>query len=117
MKCPHCKKETSSSIVKFKTLKIEVDFEQKFNGKKFKDVKIPKGWRLLRIEELGEVMNYIQENSLDIWSFFEQPIKNFKNKKVARFVAYSGYCDLGCVRGSGYSYSDLGVIFCRDLKK
>ena len=117
MKCPHCKKETSSSIVKFKTLKIEVDFEQKFNGKKFKDVKIPKGWRLLKIEELGEVMNYIQENSLDIWSFFEQPIKNFKNKKVARFGADSGCCYLGCDGGSRNSYSDLGVIFCRDLKK
>ena len=117
MKCPHCKKETSSSIVKFKTLKIEVDFEQKFNGKKFKDIKIPKGWRLLKLRELDQVMNYIQENSLDIWSFFEQPIKNFKNKKVARFGAGSGYCDVDCGRGSGGSNSDLGVIFCRDLKK
>ncbi len=117
MKCPHCKKETSSSIVEFKTLKIEVDFEQKFNGKKFKDIKIPKGWRLLKLRELDQVMNYIQENSLDIWSFFEQPIKNFKNKKVARFYADSDWCNLNCDGDSRDSDSDLGVIFCRDLKK
>lgn len=105
------------SLVKFKNLKIEVDFEQKFNGEKLEDIKIPKGWRLLRIEELGEVMNYIQENNLDIWSFFEQPIKNFKNKKkVARFYADSDGANLYCVVDSSDSYSDLGVVFCRDLK-
>ena len=104
------------SVVKFKNLKIEVDFEQKFNGKELGEIKIPKGWRLLRIEELGEVMNHIQENDLDIWSFFEQPIQNFKNKKVARFNAGSDYAYLGCDGDSSNSYSSLGVIFCRDLK-
>ncbi len=116
MKCPHCKKETSTKLVKFKGLKIEVDFEQKFNGKKFKDIEIPKGWRLLRIEEVGEVMNYAIENNLDVWSFFEQPIKKYKDKKVARFCAYSGYCYLSCYRNSWYSGSYLGVIFCRGIK-
>ena len=116
MKCPHCKKETSTKLVKFKGLKIEVDFEQKFNGKKFKNIKIPKGWRLLRIEEVGEIMNYALENNLDVWSFFEQPIKKYKDKKVARFYARSDDCDLDCDRDSGGSDSDLGVIFCRSIK-
>ena len=116
MKCPHCKKETSTKLVKFKGLKIEVDFEQKFNGKKFKDIVIPKGWRLLKIEEVGEVMNYALDNNLEIYSFFEQPIKKYKDKKVARFYADSDYCYLGCGGGSWFSNSDLGVIFCRSIK-
>ena len=102
-------------LVKFPKLKIEVDFEQKFNGKKLKDIKIPKGWRLLKLKELEEVMNYIKENNLEIWSFFEQPIKMFKGKYVAWFYMDWDGADLGCDRDSDYSSSNLGVIFCRDL--
>ena len=100
---------------KFKKLNIEVDFEQKFNGKKLSEIKIPKGWRLLRLNELEEVMNYLIKNNLGIWSYFEQPIKRFKDE-VARFGADSGYAVLYCGRDSDYSDSYLGVIFARDLK-
>ena len=101
----------------FENLKIEVDFKQEQNGKKFEDIKIRKGWRLLRLREMDEVMNYIIENKLNIWSYFEQPIKTYKGKYVARFLAFSDGVSLSCGRNPQFSGSALGVIFARDLKQ
>ena len=106
-----------NKIVKFENLGIEVDFNQEQYGKTFKEIKIREGWRLLRIGELGEIMNYILDNNLDIWSFFEQPFKKFKNKYIARLGANSNRAGLNVDRGPGDSFSSLGVIFCRDIKR
>jgi len=116
MKCNKCNQEIPNQLVKFESLGIEVDFKQQQNNKKFEDIQIPKEWRLLRFKELDEVMNYIVENDLNIWSYCEQPIKKFKGKSVVRFNAYSDGASLVCNRSPRYSYSSLGVIFCKDLK-
>ena len=100
----------------FENLKIEVDFKQEQNGKKFEDIKIRKGWRLLRLKELDEVLNYIVDNKLIIWSYFEQPIIIYKGKYVARFSADSDWSVLNCIGDPQDSDSALGVIFCRDIK-
>lgn len=48
--------------------------------------------------------------------FIKQPFDlNRKNGYVARFCADSDYADLGCYRGSGYSYASLGVRFARKI--
>lgn len=116
MKCKHCGSETGK-LVKFPKLGIEVDFEQEQNGKEFSEIIIPEGWRLLRIGEVVEVMEYAVKNKLDIWSWFEQPIKVFRGKYSARFIADSDRALLGCGRNLWVSNSSLGVIFCREIKK
>jgi len=120
MKCKLCgqeiPQEPQGKWVKFKNLGIEVNFNQVQNGKKFEEIKIPKGLRLLKFEELREVMNYIVEHKLDIWSYFEQPIEAFKGKYVAWFLADSDGTFLYSNRCPDDSGSSLGVIFCRDIK-
>ena len=103
--------------VKFPNLKIEVKFEQEQNGILFEKIEIPKDCRMLRLKELGEVINYIIVNNLDIWSYFEQPIKRFEEKYTAGFFAFSDWVGLGCIRNPENSDSALGVIFCREMKK
>ena len=61
-------------------------------------------------------MNFIIDNKLDIWSYFEQPIKSFKNKYIARFRAGSVGADLICDRGPTDTGTGLGVILCRNVK-
>ena len=100
----------------FENLKIEVDFKQEQNGKKFEDIKIRKGWRMLKLRELDKVMNYIVDNKLKVWSYFEQPIETNKGEYVARFCTYSGWASLGCFGYPLGSDSALGVIFCKDIK-
>ena len=50
--------------------------------------------------------------------FIKQPFDlNRKNGRVARFGAGSDCCNLDCGRDSDYSYSDLGVRFCKKISK
>lgn len=116
-KCKCCGNEIKENIVKFPKLKIEVDFNQKQNNKELKDIVIRKGWRLLKLEELGEVMNYALENKLDIWSYCEQSIKSYKGKYVAGFYMGSGSSYFSCTGDPGDSDPGLGVVFCRDVKE
>ena len=118
MKCKLCGSEIAelNKTIKIKELGIEVDFAQQQNNKLFSELIIPKGWRLLKFKELDIVMNYIQQNKLDIWSYFEQPINEFKGKFVARFGADSDGANLNCNRDPDDGVGSLGVIFCRDLK-
>lgn len=103
--------------VRFEDLGIEVNFKQEQNGKEFKDIKIPNGCRVLRFEELEPVINYIVENNLVIWSYFEQPIRKYNKKYIARFDASSVRVDFSCYGDPRDSSSSLGVIFCREIKK
>ena len=118
MKCKLCGSEIAelNKTIKIKELGIEVDFAQQQNNKLFSELVIPKGWRLLKLKELDVVMNYIQQNKLDIWSYFEQPINEFKGKFVAWFITVSDGADLDCDRNPDDRNDSLGVIFCRDLK-
>jgi len=115
-KCEKCNQEIPNKTVVFKDLKIEVDFIQQQNNKMLKDIKIPKGWRLLRFNELDAVMNFCVDNKLQVWSYFEQPIKIFKNKYVAGFGADSGWVDLICDRNPTLTIAGLGVVLCKDVK-
>ena len=118
MKCPHCHKEIDLKNIKIKELKIEVETEIHDKGNMLKDIKIPKGWRLLTINEMVILSNnYSKELNLeDTWEFIEQPFT--KNKEyIARFGADSvgaGFYCGGCPADSGAS---LGVRFCKDLKE
>lgn len=116
MLCEKCGLEIKENLVKFKKLGIEVNFAQEQKGVKFKEIKIPKGWRLLRFNELSEVMNYIVENKLNIWSYFEQPINIFKGKWVAWFGAGDGGAGLSCYWDPDSSDPSPEVILCREIK-
>ena len=53
----------------------------------------------------------------DTWAFVPNPDEVSKaNGYVARFSVGSGYADLGCYGGSGYSYSTLGVFLIKKIK-
>ena len=117
MKCPHCKKEIENTL-NIKGLKIEVETQIHHKGEELGNIKIPKGWRLLKFEEVIFLCNnYCKElNMEDTWEFIEQPFKlNKQDNYVARFCVDSGRADLGCDRNPQYTYSSLGVRFCREI--
>ena len=116
MQCKTCGQEINDNWVRFKNLKIEVNFQQEQDNTLFKDIKIPDGCRLLKYNELPVIIDYIIKTNLTIWSYFEQPIESFKGKYVARFSADSLGVSLGCNRDPWFSDYSLGVIFCRDVK-
>lgn len=103
--------------IKIPELKIEVETEIHDKGKCLKDIKIPDGWRLLRVEEIIFLYNnYKKElNMKDTWEFFEQPFKENK-EYVARFLADGGRVFLGCYGDPGDLDSSLGVRFCKEIK-
>ena len=107
-----------------KTLKIEkmgIEVEKRIHdkGKRLSDIKIPKGWRLLRVEEMIYLFNNHEEelNLSDTREFIKQPFKKFGDKFVAWFDAYSDWASLGCCRRPDNSSPALGVRFCRDIQK
>lgn len=103
--------------LKIPKLKIEVEVEIHCRGKKLAEIKIPKGWRLLKPSEiwlLFENEKYRKQLRLDnTWEFVDNPIKN---GWVARFDADDDWADLYCGGGTDISYSSLGVRFCRSLR-
>jgi hypothetical protein len=106
--------------IKIPKLKIEVETEIHDNGRWLKDIKIPKGWRLLKVNEIFWLRNSKYRDKLNLlktWEFIEQPDKiSKKNGYVARFIAYSVRAVLSCNRYPDFSNSALGVRFCRELK-
>ena len=120
MKCKLCGAEiiTPTKTIKIKELKIEVETQIHDKGNKLSDIKIPKGWRLLKAQEVITLHNkYAKElNMLVTWEFIEQPFELNKQKSyVARFVAVSDGAYLYCGRGPEFSGSSLGVRFCKDI--
>ena len=121
MKCPYCKKEIGNlKTIKIKELKIEVETEIHDKNKCLKDIEIPKGLRLLTMNEITWLHNskYKEQLNLnDTWEFIEQPFKQNKDKgDVARFYAGSDWANLNCGTNPSNSYGALGVRFCRSLK-
>ena len=120
MKCKLCGAEiiTPTKTIKIKELKIEVETQIHDKGNKLSDIKIPKGWRLLKAQEVITLHNkYAKElNMLDTWEFTEQPFELNKQKSyVARFIAFSDRAFLFRGRDPEYSSSSLGVRFCKDI--
>ena len=119
MKCPHCHKETDLKNIKIKELKIEVETEIHDKGNMLKDIKIPKGWRLLTDKEITYLHNSKYKKQLNLnetWEFIKQPFKlNKKEGYVARFYADSGGAVLGCGWNPVGRVGSLGVRFCKDL--
>jgi len=92
---------------------VEYELEQHDNGKELSEIKIPKGWRLLKPFEAQRLwdLGLLRDN----WIFVENTNKKLKKDYVARFYAYSDRAYLNCDWYPQYSNSRLGVIFCRDL--
>ena len=105
-------------LLKIPELNIKVETEIHDKGKCLKDIKVPKGMRLLKIDEIIFLYdNYCKELNLkNTWEFIEQPFKNNKSY-VARFYADSDWASFNCNRDPSYSDSYLGVRFCKEVKK
>jgi hypothetical protein len=123
MKTKTCGQEIveKAKTLKIPELKIEVETEIHDKGKCLKDITIPKGWRLLKVDEIFWLRNSKYRDKLNLlytWEFIEQPDEiSKKNGYVAWFSALSDWAVLHCNWSPGYSDSGLGVRFCRDLKK
>lgn len=104
--------------IKIKELNIEVEIKIHDKNKSYSDIKIPKGWRLLRIDEMIFLYNNHKKelNLTDTWEFIEQPFKDYKNKFASRFYAFPGDAYFDCDGEPRYSYLLLGVRFCKDLE-
>ena len=108
-----------------KTVEIngwEYEIETHDLGSPLEDIKIPKGWQLWTFENCIEFHNNLnlrkELNLEDCWFFIEQLFRfNKKKGLVAGFGAGSGRALLYCDGWPGFSYSGLGVRFCRKLKK
>ena len=125
MKCPHCKKEIEDDPSKWLNvpeLKISVEIEVHDKDKSWDELNLSKREKeLLTAEQCIWLANskYAKKLKMDGSSseddfFIQQPFNlSRKNNYVARFYADSGYADLDCYWGSGYSDSTLGVRFVR----
>ncbi len=122
MKCEMCKNQIELKTFKVKELGIEVTKKQEQNGLNFKDIKIPKGFRLIKATEMMRFWDnktfrdtLMKNNNNDLWFFIENLII-YKKKSVARFFAYSVSADLFCGRNPGCSDPGLGVVFVKEIK-
>ena len=119
-------KEESRGWLDIPELKLSVEIEVHDKNKSWDKLGLSKREdELLTSEECRFIMNtpkYAKILKMDGSStkddfFIKQPYDlNRKNGYVARFFAVSGCADLGCVGGSSYSGSGLGVRFVRRTK-
>ena len=122
MKCKECGHELKENkTIKIKELKIEVETEIHDKNKCLKDIEIPEGWRLLRIDEIIFLFNNKKYNKLlnlkDTWEFIEQPFElNKENSLVGRFCADSVRVGLYCCGHPRFADASLGVRFCKEIK-
>ena len=98
--------------IKVKELNIEVEVEETQKGRSFREIKIPKGWRLLTGTEAMFLYENYQDKLKLNW-FFVKPINNYP---VVRFGVGGNGADLVCSWNPDISDSGLGVRFCRELK-
>ncbi|KKM98851.1 hypothetical protein LCGC14_1153690 [marine sediment metagenome] len=119
-------KEDSKGWLDIPELKISVEIEVHDKNKSWDNLGLfEKEDQLLTSEQCIWLANskYAKELKMDGSStkddfFIKQPFDlNRKNGYVARFIADSDYCDLGCDGGSGYSGSYLGVRFAKKISK
>ena len=127
MKCKECGhelKENKNKTIKIKELNIEVEIEYHQKDVSPKDIIIPKGWRLLTLNEFFVCYNKYSDKFKDLNNktdeYVLQPIENIKQKFP--------YCNLwfdSVDNGSNlylgnrdlsYSNRALGVRFCKEIK-
>ncbi len=106
----------TKDLVNIKELNIKVEKEIHHKGKELADIPIPKGFRLLKANEIIFLHNNKKYRKLlnmeDTWEFIEQPFElNKENNYVARFDADSVGAVLDCYGDPRDSYSGLGVRF------
>ena len=111
--------------IKIKELGLEIEKELHREMEIIKDIKIPKGWRLLNINEFLEIWNNHRSKFDFGGDRFDEIIKQPLKDKVKNYPFYNvwlygldggsvldGYSGiLSCANGS------RGVRFCRELKK
>ena len=119
--------ENKSDFVKVPELGIEIQSKIHHKDESYDDLVKEFGKEFLeenlltyaQLQFLRNSKKYCKKlNLIDTWEFVKQEDDiSKKNGYVARFVADSDCCYLGCVRYSGYSDSYLGVRFVRKVKK
>ncbi len=127
LKAKKIMEENKSDFVKITELGIEIQSKIHHKDKSYDDLVKEFGKEFLeenlptyaQLQYLRNSKKYCKKlNLIDTWEFVKQEDEiSKKNGYVARFYAYSGYCNLSCGRYSGYSDSDLGVRFVRKVKK
>jgi len=105
--------------IKIKELGIEVESEYHFKDIILKDIKEPKGWRVLNTNEFFWLINsrYAKElGMMDTYEAVKHPYKKCKQKYWALwFRSVDGRSGL-FGNGLVYAYSVRGVRFCKEVK-
>ena len=91
---------------------VEYEIKSHHYNRTLAEIKIPKGWRLLKP---SEALMLLELEQFDDWFFVEQPIK--ESKYVARFGTVSDWAVLDCNWDPSGCYAGLGVRLAKDLKK
>ena len=115
------KKET----IKIKELGLEIEKELHREVEIIKDIKIPKGWRLLTLSEFLEIWNNHRSEFNFGGDKFDEIIKQPLKDKIKDYPFYNvwllrfdNWSELnGCNRNLYCDNWSRGVRFCRDLKK
>ena len=107
-------------LKELKNIELYKKGKQQQIGVLFKDIKIPRGYRLIKATEIMKFWDnkkfretILKENDNDVL-FFMENLDIYKDKYIARFGASSGRSVLGCNGGPRGSNSSAGVIFVKD---
>ncbi len=127
LKAKKVMEENKSDWVKIQELGIEIQSKIHHKNKSYDDLVKEFGKEFLeenlptyaQLQFLRNSKKYCKKlGLLDTWEFVKQEDEiSKKNGYVARFIADSGCCYLGCGRDSWDSDSGLGVRFVRKVKK
>ncbi len=127
LKAKKVMEENKSDFIKIPELGIEIQSKIHHKNKSYDDLVKEFGKEFLeenlptyaQLQFLRNSKKYCKKlGLLDTWEFVKQEDEiSKKNGYVARFIAYSDFCDLNCVRYSWDSFSYLGVRFFRKVKK
>ena len=125
MKCKTCGQLLPKlfKTIEIKELNIEVEREYNQKDLRIKDLTIPKGWRLLTLNEFLVCYNKYRKKFKDLDKTDEvvqNPIDGNKKKRPywnVWFVYLVDRSGLGGGRGLDYDGRVRGVRFCRDFSK
>lgn len=110
-------------LIKIKELGIEVQQEYALKNIRVREIIIPKGMRLLTLDELLHIYNKHNAKFKDldrIDEAIQNPIDRFRKERPIWALWFGGVgdrSDLDGDYGLAYYYGVRGVRFCRDVKK